>query len=226
VTTLLYAFSGAWHAFAKIPEKPKPASYKVTTEFTPDKLTLNISSLLPTIKKEEKLVNISAVKIEDKAYWQLFVFDGKKLVRKYVDQNNLVELKDGDIQYGRYLASLFSKQNGIEIKNAKQLTSYNNQYSMMNRRLPVVEVDFKQSPDYFVETSTGKLAAVVKVSAQAERFSFSNLHMHHYWEKWFGKGAGGSLKNIVLIASTLGLLIVALTGMVIYIRKRFHHNSI
>jgi len=220
ITTLLYAFSGAWHAFAKIPEKPKAVVNKATTEFSGDEVALDFSSLMPLLKKGEKLVNVSVVKMNRKAYWQAYIFNGKSVAKRYIDQNTLQELKDGDLQYGRYLACTFSKQDGKEIENSQQLTSYNNKYSMMNRRLPVVEVDFKQGPDYFVETSTGKLAAVVNESSQSERFSFSNLHMHHYWEAWFGKGIGGSLKNTVLIASTLGLLILALTGVMIWVRKR------
>ena len=221
ITTLLYAFSGAWHAFAKIPEKPKAATNKATTEFSRDEVALDLFSLMPLLKKEEKLVNVSAAKMKDNAYWQLYVFNGKNVAKRYIDQNTLLELKDGDVQYGRYLAGVFSKQQQSAIKNSQHLTSFNSKYSMMNKRLPVIEVDFMQGPDYFVETSTGKLASVVNKSAQAERFSFSNLHMHHYWESWFGHKSGKSLKNVVLIASTLGLLIVAFTGIMIWVRKRF-----
>ena len=90
----------------------------------------------------------------------------------------------------------------------------------MKKRLPVVEVSFGEDKNYYVETSTGFLSAVSSTADQAERFSFSNLHMHHYWEDWFGKQKGKALKNIVLIASTLGLLLLAVTGMFMYIRKR------
>jgi len=222
ITTLLYAFSGAWHAFAKIPGKPKAVINGATTEFGANEVALELASLLPLLKKEEKLVNVSAVKMNDKAYWQLFVFDGKKVSKKYIDQNTLQELKDGDLLYGRYLACTFSGQQESAIKNSQQLTSFNNKYSMMNKRLPVIEVDFEQGPAYYVETSTGKLAAVVNESAKAERFSFSNLHMHHYWESWLGHTTGKSVKNVVLVASTLGLLIIALTGVMLWVRRRFN----
>jgi hypothetical protein len=221
ITTLLYAFSGAWHAFAKIPVQSKASIAKLSTEFRAEELSLDLSAILTLLKKEEKLVSVSAVMMDNKAYWRLTVSNGKTVAKKYLDQTSLTELKDGDIMYGRYLACTYSKHRAISIICSNPISSFNSKYSMMNKRLPVVEVNFAQGPDYFVETSTGSLAAVVSSSGQAERFSFSNLHMHHYWEAWFGCKAGKSLKNVVLIGSTLGMLLVAATGMMIYARKRF-----
>ena len=91
---------------------------------------------------------------------------------------------------------------------------------MMNKRLPVIEVNFDSEENYYVETSTGKLSAIVNPTDRAERFSFSNLHMHHYWEMWLGKSMGKPAKNFMLITSSLGLLLLAMTGMVIYWNRK------
>ena len=87
-----------------------------------------------------------------------------------------------------------------------------------------MEVGFDNNENYYVETSTGKLAAVIDNEDKAERFSFSNLHMHHYWEMWLPKKAGKPVRNLVLITSTLGLLLLALTGMLLYFRKQKKKN--
>ena len=90
----------------------------------------------------------------------------------------------------------------------------------MNKRLPVWEVAFTDGSNSYVETATASLAAVSRPSDGAERFSFSNLHMHHYWEMWLGKETGKHVKNLVLLSSTLGLLLLAFTGMLIYLSKK------
>jgi hypothetical protein len=91
---------------------------------------------------------------------------------------------------------------------------------MMNKRLPVIEVSFDTDENYYVETATGQLSAIVAASDRAERFSFSNLHMHHYWEMWLGKGMGKPAKNFLLITSSLGLLLLATTGILIYLNRK------
>lgn len=90
----------------------------------------------------------------------------------------------------------------------------------MNKRLPVIEVGYTNGENYYVETASGKLAAVKDGLDQAERFSFSNLHMQHFWESWLGRDSGKTVRNTVLISSTLGLLLLAITGLVMYFTKR------
>jgi hypothetical protein len=87
---------------------------------------------------------------------------------------------------------------------------------MMNKRLPVIEVGFDEKKNYYVETSTGHLSAITDPYDKAERFSFSNLHMHHYLEDWLGK----TVQRTFLILTTLGLLLLALTGCWMYWKKR------
>jgi hypothetical protein len=133
---------------------------------------------------------------------------------------SLEELKDGDTKYGCYLACIFSGKADHSIRHAQCLTDFSHQYSMMSKRLPVIEVSFDNDDNYYVETATSSLSAVTKPSDKAERFSFSNLHMHHYWEMWLGKGQGKTAKNILLTGSTAGLLMLALTGILLYIRRQ------
>ena len=95
---------------------------------------------------------------------------------------------------------------------------------MMNKRLPVIEVGFNEEENYYVETATGHLAAVTNSYDKAERFSFSNFHMHHYWEDLFGK-KGKTLQKTVLIFTTLGLLMLAITGCWMYWTKKKKSQS-
>jgi len=128
--------------------------------------------------------------------------------------------------YAGFLSSAFSSERPGHILRSSTLTAFNNRYSMMNKRLPVEEVTFDDGKNYYIETSTGTLASVTTPGDEAERFTFSNLHMHHYWEMWLGKDNGKTAKNIVLISSTLGLLLLALTGIMMYSRKKLKKGKL
>ena len=162
--------------------------------------------------------DISVVKMFGGNYWQLTVSDGKYKYRKYIHTKSGKELMHGDIAYGRYLAGIYAGRPLEAISKSTTVTKFTNSYSMKHKRLPVVEVRFGNSVNYYVETNTGRLAGVTNPYDKAERFSFSNLHMHHYWEHWFG-GKGKTLQKAVLITSTLGLLLLAFTGIAIYLRR-------
>jgi uncharacterized membrane protein YsdA (DUF1294 family) len=219
VTTALYGLSGAWHAFHKISEKPEKEMIADRSQFSTTDLGFSFADLASNIKTDEKLTNISVIKMNGESYWQLFISKGKEKRKKYIHTQTHKELPNGDIKYGCYLACQFSGEPNHSIMHSKCLNEFTHQYSMMNKRLPVIEVGFKEAGNYYVETATGYLSAITNPYDNAERFSFSNLHMHHYWESWLGD-KGKTVQKTVLISTTLGLLLLALTGCWIYWRKK------
>lgn len=221
LTTLLYAFSGAWHAFAKLPAKPNLAAFQ-KMNIGSNEVDLNMQHVLSSLSPGEKLSNISVVKMNGGTYWQVFYKKEKAVLKRYINTKTNAVLKDGDATYAASLASRFK---GEEVIATIPVTTFNHRYSIMNKRLPVMEARFAGGEAVYIETITGDIAAVTRPSDKAERFSFSNLHMHHYWEMWLGKEAGKAAKNTVLITSTLGLLLLALTGTLIYLRKWFKAKS-
>jgi hypothetical protein len=218
VTTLLYAFSGGWHSLQKLSKKEEKIN-QVKDVFNAAELRLPFTGIMKKSPKDS-LVNISIVRYENEKYWQVTVASRKKISRKYLNTTDLKPLPGGDETYGRYLAAGLSGKPAKEIRHSRQVNKFNDHYSMMKKRLPVVEVGMSDGNNYYVETSTGHLAAIAGASDAAERFSFSNLHMHHYWEDLFGKANGKKFKNLFLVATTLGLLLLAMTGMIMYWRKR------
>ena len=220
-TTVLYAFSGAWHAFAKVPSKVNlPALEKVN--IGSNETDLNIKRLFSHLSPKEKLLNTSLVKMNDETYWQLVLKKEQNVSKKYIHTKADTVLNNGD---AKYAAALSSRLNGGQIVATKPLSAFSHRYSMMNKRLPVMETQFANGEYVFVETATGEIAAITRPSDEAERFSFSNLHMHYYWEMWMGKEFGKTFKNAILISSTLGLLLLALTGTVMYFRKQWKGSS-
>jgi hypothetical protein len=223
-TTLLFSFSGAWHAWKKITHEPKRTTATSQLTFQTTELNLSLRAILESFSKGEKLTGISAIKIKENGFWQVSLQKGKTESKKYISMIGNNEMKQGDAAYAVWLACQFSGKTPHNIIKAKELNSFTHGYSMMNKRLPVVQVSFDKGDQYFIETSTGKLAAVSRTADRWERFSFSNFHMHHYWEMWLGKENGKTVRNVVLLLSTLGLLLVALTGTVIYYRKRYQRK--
>lgn len=219
LTTALYGFSGAWHAFHKLSEKTEKEIVADRSQFSADEMILPFYSLSKFVKTNEKLANVSVVKMNGENFWQLYLSNGKEKLKRYINTKTSEELKEGDIKYGCYLACRFSNQIDHRITHSKCLNQFTNSYSMMNKRLPVIEVGFDAGSNYYVETATGHLSAITNSHDKAERFSFSYLHMHHYWEDWLGT-AGKSIQKTVFIATTLGLLLLALTGCWMYWKKR------
>ena len=216
LTTALYGFSGAWHAFHKVSKNPEKEIIADKSEFSSKDVNFSFADFT---RIGEKLTNVSIVRIDGQNYWQLFVLKGKQNQKKYIHTKTFNELPDGDLKYGCYLASKFSDKPYHTITQTTRLNQFSSRYSMMNKRLPVIEVTFDQKQNYYVETATGHLSAVTNAYDKAERFAFSNLHMHHYWEDFFGK-EGKTFQKTVLISSTFGLLLLALTGVWMYWEKR------
>lgn len=216
VTTALYGFSGAWHAFHKFSEKPEKEIVADHSEFSPGEANFSFSDLAKLTKPNEKLTNVSIVKMDNENFWQLYLSNEKEKQKKYINTKTFEVVKDGDTKYGCYLACQFSNKSNHTITHSKCLNKFTNSYSMMNKRLPVIEVGFDEKENYYVETSTGHLSAITNSYDKAERFSFSNLHMHHYLEDWVGK----TVQKTFLILTTLGLLLLAFTGCWMYWKKR------
>jgi hypothetical protein len=220
LTTALYGISGSWHAFHKLSEKSEKAIVADRSQFSAEELNLCLGDFGKYINANEKLANVSIVKINGESYWQLFISKGKDKQKKYVNTNTLAELDGGDIEYACSLACNFSGRAFHTITHKKGLNGFTDRYTMMNKRLPVVEVVFKGNDRYYVETATGHLSTVTNSYDKAERFSFNNFHMHHYWEAWFDD-YGKAMQKTVLISSTLGLLLLAISGLSVYAIKRF-----
>lgn len=219
LTTVMYSVSGAWHSFHKLPGKNIIES-RIPSVFKPGQLNCTLQELESRVDKDKTITGVSMINMNGRNYWQIDLLCGKDKYKNYLNAQTFELLNDGDARYAHYLASWFAGQPERMIRNTHKISQYNNRYSMMNRRLPVMEVEFEKGPCYYVETSSGRLAAIAGERDQWERFSFSNLHMHHYWEDWLGKEEGKTVQKYFLIASTLGLLLLVLTGVGLYFSRR------
>ncbi|HVT86068.1 MAG TPA: hypothetical protein VHD35_12765 [Chitinophagaceae bacterium] len=229
--TLLFTFSGGFHALDQILPKDK----------LPDHLHQSIAAATigQDFKKLDSLVahraiqNISICRMNDKQYWQLYLkrsskaFDGRTDLMKnmsvslpdvvYVELPGYTVLQNGDEQYARYLASGFSNNSFEKIKTVMPVTTFTNEYNFIDKRLPVWKVGYAVNDNerFYVETSTGFLSTRIRDKDLWENYSFNFLHKHHFMD-WGGKTVRDA-STMFWAAMQIAMVIV---GLILYFRYR------
>ncbi|WP_276381486.1 PepSY-associated TM helix domain-containing protein [Flavobacterium sp. H4147] len=90
------------------------------------------------------------------------------------------------------------------------------EYGFVNKRLPVVKLayDTPEKTTYFIETSTSRLAAVVKNSDRVEGYSFAILHKFLFMD-WAGK----NIRDLATVLAALSILIVSILGFILFLKR-------
>ncbi|MFD0749677.1 PepSY domain-containing protein [Mucilaginibacter calamicampi] len=170
---------------------------------------------------DSSILRVGLAKFNDKTYYQ--VLTNKKQVR-YIDATNNEELQDGDAVYARYLAAYYRNfrhggntesgqlSNAVTVTPVKQFT---NDYGFINKRLPVEQVSYDSGDDWYIETTSAKLATKVTGIDRAEGLTFIFLHKF-FWMTWAGK----DIRDIVSMLAALGILIVSLLGLTAFIKNK------
>lgn len=174
-------------------------------------------------------------KVDSNSKW------GKKKDQKseviYINATTNRIVPNIDLQYAEYLAYYFtggapqaaccemietSEEPEVSLENAKLLESKiltdfeSREYGFVNKRLPVIKLVY-DTPDkaaYFIETSTSRLAAVVKSSDKVEGYSFAILHKFLFMD-WAGK----NIRDLATVLAALSILTVSILGFILFLKK-------
>lgn len=234
--TLLFAFSGAFHAFEKL--NTVNSDQYADNHFAAVEATPDYQKLYVVVGTDKLITNVSLVKMEDGNYWQVFNKSSKPEMRKaapaggkdlmkgmsvappttlYVSAKNYVLLPSGEEKYARYLASLFSGRTADKILSTTAITKFADEYGFVNKRLPVWKVGYAANSQerYYVETSTGKLATLVNDKDLAEGYSFALFHKHHFMD-WGGK----MVRDISTMFWALMQVMMVLVGLWFWMKTR------
>lgn len=208
---LTFFTSAGFHLLVKLhnigPEQKQFAQVINRSELQADNLHLPIADGL--VKKQ------ALVKMFGKTYYQ--VADSKKNIL-YFDASNGKELKNGDDTFAHFLAIYYrnpdtkERNSNVKIERIKQFTT---EYGFINKRLPVQKVSFAGDDNWYIETTTAKLATHVAGIDRAEGFSFIFLHKF-FWMTWAGK----DIRDIVSMLAALSVLTVALLGFSAFIKNK------
>lgn len=122
-----------------------------------------------------------------------------------------------------WLAGQYSGLPAQQVTDVSIITKFEGEYGFFNKRLPVWRVDYAtpEHLSYYVETSSGALATVVRDSARMEGWSFSYLHKFHWLDF-----AGKDIRDFVMGLFGLGNLVIAVLGLWMFTRRYTKRSKI
>ena len=239
VFTLMFTFSGAYHSLAKLKTDTR-ADFFTSNQFAADVAHPDMAQL-QSLAGNKPISNISLVKIDGEIFFQVFTINqqqhnkmaaaGKDLMKNmsapppstlYVNTRSYAVLSNGEELYARSLAGLFSKHPGAAIKQTSLITKFAGEYGFVNKRLPVWKIGYASNHQerFYIETSTGKLAAQVTNLDLAEGYSFSLLHKHEFMA-WAGK----PVKDFSTMFWATAQIAMVLVGFILYFKMRARKNK-
>lgn len=235
--TLLFSFSGGYHALAKLlpvaVQKSSPSH-----EFVASGLNIHWNELMKSLPVGEKLTNLSLVSIDGADYWQLFHKTMQKANKKtgkpagdfvkamstdipnciYVNAASYAPLPDGEKHYAGFLAAYYSGQPASALTSTTAITRFEGEYGFINKRLPVWKFGYAVNGNerWYIETSSGALAARIDDQDLYEGYSFSFLHKHHFMDF-----AGKSWRDVSTMFWAAMQIIMVGVGVTLYIKTTF-----
>jgi len=100
------------------------------------------------------------------------------------------------------------------IQSAEWMNEFGSEYGFIFKRLPVIKVQFpgNGNPRYFIEPSTGILAAKITDIDHTEGWVFGHLH------KWSFLDSNKMLRDILVSLFALGNIIIGAMGIILFAR--------
>lgn len=232
--TLLFTFSGGFHALDKLlpkgPFQDQPLSLFATSgiHFDFKKIDSAVGYL--------SLQGLSVCRMDTQVYWQVFPKPEKsrqdsrtdlmkntpvaEMLVLYLNASDYSILPLGEEQYAKTLSTLFSGNPSSEIKSVEWVPKFTDEYNFISKRLPVWKVSYAvhDNERYYVETSTGALSLRVRDKDLVEGYSFALFHKHHFMD-WGGKSVR-DFSTMFWAAMQVAMVIVGLLLWLKYRRRR------
>lgn len=203
-----FVISGGFHLWVKLYHL-QPAQRQYAQLFTRQQLgRSNLQLPVP----DSTIRRVALVKFNDSVYYQ--VLDKKKQIRYFRAQDHQL-LPHGDAVFATYLANFYHDTPADGQPAISQVKQFDNEYGFINKRLPVEKINYPNGENWYIETSTSKLATKVSGIDRAEGLSFIFLH------KYFGMTwAGKNIRDIVSMLAALGVLAVSLFGFASFLKNK------
>lgn len=160
---------------------------------------------------------MSVVNMGTSLYWQASIIDQENKVKTiYLNVSTLKELNNGEEIYAAFLANSYSSNKAEAIVSVKKINSFGGEYGFVNKRLPVMKVQYNNNGNerYYVETSSGKLSVRIEDKDLYEGLSFAFLHKFHFTD-----ALGKTTRDIITVIAALANLIVVVIGLVLFLRR-------
>ncbi|MFN5333845.1 MAG: hypothetical protein ACK5BV_01495 [Bacteroidota bacterium] len=207
--TLFFTLSGAFHAIEKI-NAEKKSGFITPQHIISDNRTPDLKIIQNLI--DSPITNISAVIMNDSLLWQVY----SSASIDYINSSDYAVIKNGDEQYAAYLSRQFSLNSDKSIIKKEKIVKFGGEYGFVNKRLPVWKISYNINDNerYYIETSSGYLAAYIQDKDLWEGLSFAYLHKHHFMD-WTGK-IGRDISTMLWALVQIALIV---TGIILYVRR-------
>jgi hypothetical protein len=228
--TLLWTFSGSYHAFSKFRDDVRDR-YAMNTRLGADAAAFDLSKLQAACTRP--VINVSMAAMGGELYWRVSMLPERMAQHKdlmkdqraalppvaYIRARDYTVQENGDARYAVWMATSFSGYPEGDIKKVEPITSFGDEYNFTDKRLPVWKVSYDRDRHvrYYVETGSGRLASRVDDLVAAEGYSFSVLHKHHFMD-WGGKTVRDASTMVWAFAQVLMVVI----GIWLFCSKTFH----
>lgn len=210
ISFILFMFlvSGAFHIVVQLQNnKPQKADFGQVI----NRSELKTSNLqLPLADSVIKRVGLT--KFDGHTYYQI---TNKKKQIIYLDASTGIVLPNGDELLARFLSSYYGDGKTVGEPKISRIGQFDNEYGFINKRLPVQKIAYPDGEDWYIETTSAKLAVKVAGIDRAEGLSFIFLHKF-FWMAWAGK----DIRDIVSMLAALTVLITSLLGFASFIKNK------
>ncbi len=210
VALLMFAGSGLIHPLMSRTQ-PQPQG------FAPPPLQLPPSALALTqaldINAIDALRGATLVQAADRATYRIALGDGSV---RYLDATDGRALDEFEVQHAQALARHFSGEHRAAVRDAQQITAFDDDYLAVNRLLPVWRVRFERDDGLtaYVDTGGQRLATLVDNRKRGLQGLFRALHTFSFIENRPG------LRKTLMIALLLASAATATAGLVMFARLR------
>ena len=216
--TLMFTGSGAFHAFKKL--SPTDEVYFNKQVFASPEIQLDMRRLQQAVPGI--ITNISLVKMGAAVYWQVY---NQSLPSSpvYLHTGTYTEIKNGDVVYAQDLAGMYSHHLTAAIKNTERIAKFTQEYGFVNKRLPVWKINYDSNAHerFYIETSTGKVAAHINDNDMLEGYSFAMFHKHEFMAL-----AGKPVKDFSTMFWAMAQIAGVVVGLILYFKiKRRERKS-
>lgn len=223
IAAILWALSGFSHPLM-VASTPRPA-----TMAPPPAAALDLAGARPpgevaAAAGMTRLVEVRALAVGDSAAWLLR--EGPDSPRRWFDAFSGGEIYGHDRLRAERMARHYAGRRDPNILSARQVLAFDTGYREVNRLLPVHEIVFPGAEGLrvYVDTATGRLAAMANDRQSALAFLFTNVHTLDFFpavlEPLRVALIGGLVGGLLLAALFgLGLLLTARSGRG---RRRLH----
>lgn len=220
--TLMFAFSGCFHATARLGEKRE--GMPVMPQLFSDSVDADISKIIRAAATP--VTDMQLAKIDGSIYWRVVaadtagrgardLMDDQRVTTehvRYIDAADYTILPYGDARYAKSLARYFGVEGSPD--TAVMITHFTEEYGFADKVLPVWKIAGDRA-HYFVETASAGLSKVSRGGTSYEELSFAFLHKHE-----FLGGFGKRVKDISTTFWAFAQIAMVAFGVILFVKLK------